>query len=367
MAFVGDRYLAIISGETRGLPAEVARGVLWLLSLAYRGIIALRNGHYNAWRRAAKQAGCPVVSIGNITVGGTGKTPVAAHVANLLVQRGRRTAILLRGYKGGLIQFDEEQVAQAVGRSRRESDEALVLKRRCPRAMVIADPDRVAAARRAVSRGVQAIVLDDGFQHRRLARGLDIVLVDATSPFGYGRLLPRGLLREPMGNLRRADLIVLTRSNQVHETERDVLVHRLGRISRGRPVICAAHRLGGFVDVKGRELVVEDPTAVQAILFAGIGNFEGFRRSVEELGVRVAAAYRYPDHHDYGAEEIEGLLDVAATLEANALITTEKDAVKLVGRWPDEGCRLLVTRLDIEFDAEGDRILAAALDGVLRS
>jgi len=144
------------------------------------------------------------------------------------------------------------------------------------------------------------------------------------------------------------------------------LIGRLQRLSDGRPVIPAVHRIVGFSDVKGQDVAVEDLSAIQAVIFAGIANFESFRKTIDGLGVRVLAAYQYPDHHDYSSQEITALADVATTLEANVLLTTEKDAVKLVGRWSEGGCRLLVVKLNIEFDAEGDKILSDVIDEVLK-
>ena len=365
MALLADKYVNLISGRSRGALADLARVSLWLLSLAYRAVVAVRNAWYGLIPPAVRRIPGSVFAVGNITVGGTGKTPMAACLANLLLQRGLRVAIVLRGYKGGAIQFDADQRDEAIVRWRKESDEALVLKRRCPRAMVLVNPDRVAAARRAVAAGAEAVVLDDAFQHRRIARDLNIALVDATQPFGYGHLLPRGLLREPTRSLRRADLIVLTRADQIDDASRNVLIGRLQRLSAGRPVISAAHRIVGFTDVKGSDVTLNDLSAMQAVIFAGIANFESFRKTIEEVGVRVVAAYQYPDHHDYRADEIAALADVAGTLEANVLLTTEKDAVKLVGRWPDEGCRLLVAKLDIEFDSDGERVLEGMLERTL--
>jgi len=344
---------------------DLARGVLSLLAIPYRVLIALRNAWYTCVPFSRRRAGCPVISVGNITVGGTGKTPVAAKIAQMLTSEGRRVAILTRGYKGVAIQFDADQRDEAARRWRQESDEAMILKRRCPRARVIVDPDRVAGARRAIAEGADTLVLDDGFQHRRLARDLDIALVDATAPFGHGRMLPRGLLREPPTALRRADLIVLTRSDQVERSSKLALVGQLKRLSGGRPVIEAVHRTDRFMDLKGRPVAIDDPGAMQAVIFAGIANFPSFRRSVEGLGVTVLAAYEYPDHHDYTAEELAGLRDTAGQIEANAILTTEKDAVKLVGRWEDADCRLLVLDLEIEFDEDGGRLLAEAVASAL--
>ena len=365
MAFLRTKYLDLIAGRRQGLLFDLLRGLLALLSVPYLGVVTARNAYYRLIKSSVRRLGRPVISIGNITTGGTGKTPVAAHVANMLLQRGRKVALILRGYKGRPIQFDDEQRDWAAERWRKESDEALVLKRLCPKSRVLVNPDRIAAARDALAAGADAFVLDDAFQHRRIARDLDIVLIDATAPFGYGYLLPRGLLREPTRSLQRADVVVLTRCNQIDDTARSLLLRRIDRLSGGKPLIQAAHRIVGFTDLKGAPVEVDEPSDMQAILFAGIGNFDSFRSCAEELGVHVLAAYEYPDHHDYTAEETGGLSNVADTLEANVLLTTEKDAVKLVGRWGEEACRLLVLRLAIEFDADGDTILADAVDRVL--
>ncbi|MCG8404063.1 MAG: tetraacyldisaccharide 4'-kinase [Phycisphaerales bacterium] len=357
MASRSTSFLALISGRRKGLPYDLIRAGLASLSLIYRFTIALRNAYYDIFRSKQRNVGCPVISIGNITVGGTGKTPLAVRIAGDLIERGRKVAILTRGYKGG---------QNRDGRGH-ESDEALVLQQRCPKASVVIDPDRIAGGRRARAQGADVLLLDDGFQHRRLARDLDIVLIDATAPFGYGWMLPRGLLREPLKSLRRADVIVLTRSDLVDASSRRLMLAQVNRTSGGKPVVHAVHRIVGFMDIAGEAIPVEGAGAMRAVVFAGIANFDSFRRSVEETGVEIVAAYEYPDHHDYTSEEITALGDVAVTLEANVILTTEKDAVKLTGRWKEEGCRLLVLRLEIEFDEAGDKILSDMMDDTLES
>ena len=358
-------YMSVISGDRAGVLAAALRGALWAASVLYGWVIAARNVSYDALRWRARRVGVPVISIGNITTGGTGKTPTAAHIAHLLTARGRRVAILLRGYKGGEIQFDDDQRDEAAARWRAHSDEAMVLRRQCPRAEVILNPDRLAGAKEAIAKRCDTIVLDDGFQHRRVSRDLNIVLVDATRPFGFGHLLPRGLLREPLTSLRRADLIVVTRSDEVNESARSELVKRISGISGDKPVIASCHRAAGFSDLKGGGVSAADASGMQAVIFAGIGNFAGFRRLVERLGVHILAAYEFPDHHAYTPDEISGVADAAASVEANVILTTEKDAVKLVGRWGDDACRLMVVCLEVEFVGEGGRILSDAVEAAI--
>ena len=358
------RFLDVISRRRGGLTFDLARGGLLMLSMPYLAAVSARNAYYDLWRSRARRAGVPVISVGNITVGGTGKTPMAAWIAQRLVERHKQVALLLRGYKAPSASRGSGS-DRAMNEWRSQSDEAMVLKRLCPQAAVIINPNRVAGAERAVAGGAEAIVLDDGFQHRRLARDLDVVLIDATRPFGYGHLLPRGLLREPTRSLRRAGVIVLTRSDEVNETQRGLLVAALKRVSEDKPVVLARHRMAGFVDVKGRPVPDADPSAMRAVVFAGIANFDSFRRGLERRGVTVLAAYQYPDHHAYRKDEVEAFPVVAGELEANTLITTEKDAVKLEDRWPESPCPILSPRVGIEMDEADARVVDAAIDRAL--
>ncbi len=352
-----DIFFDLISGRSQGLFADIARGLLTGLSLLYSLVIRLRNVYFDAVPGAVQRLPSPVISVGNLTVGGTGKTPMTIEITDAVRRRGHRVAILTRGYVAKHAQRNSTDASQ--------SDEAMLLARRCPQALVVVNPRRAQGGRTALEAGCDVLVMDDGFQHRRLGRDLDIVLVDATRPFGFGAMLPRGLLREPRSVLRRANLLIMTRSDQVTEKERKLLHGRLERLSGGLPVIEAAHRPAGFVDLAGAALSIGDPSDIRAVLFAGIANFDGFRQTVEALGVEIAAAYEYPDHHEYTGDELAGLRDVADNLEANALITTEKDAVKLEHRWRDGACPLLVLRMKMQFDEADALILEQKIDDLL--
>ena len=197
-------YKRLISGQTAGVPASVARGLLRILSWPYGWLMIVRNRAFGAGIKAIVRVDCPVVAIGNLTTGGTGKTPIVAAVVKLLQQQGHRPGIVSRGYG-----------ADSTG----VNDEKRVLEILCPAVPHVQMPDRVVAARKLIKESdVTIVVLDDAFQHRRIHRDLNIVLIDATNPFGYGFQLPRGLLREPLGGLKRADVVLITRADQVEET-----------------------------------------------------------------------------------------------------------------------------------------------------
>ncbi len=341
----------LVSGRRRGAGAALLRAVLATASPGYALGIRLRNRWYDTgW--PVRRLSVPVISVGNITVGGTGKTPLALWLCRHLLGRGLRPAVVSRGYKatrGAL------------------PDEAAMLTRGCPEAVTVADPDRRRGAARAVDEcGADVVVLDDGFQHRRLGRDLDIVLIDATCPFGYGRLLPRGLLREPLSSLRRAALAVITRADQIPAGELAALVRRVGELSAGRPVVRSVHRPAGFADLSGTP--AEAPNAsCRAVLFAGIARPAAFARPVRGMGLPPVGARWYPDHHAYGVCDIAELGALARSSRADVLLTTEKDAVKLPkleGLWP---CPVRALRIDIDFLEEDGRIVAAAVDGVVRS
>jgi tetraacyldisaccharide 4'-kinase len=277
--------------------------------------VRLRNTAYRRGWLRSEQVPAGVVSIGNLTVGGTGKTPCVEYIARFYRNLGRRVAILSRGY------------GSADGRN----DEARVLEENLPDVPHLQGADRVALAWRALAEWQsEVLVLDDGFQHRRLARDVDLVLMDATAPWGHGYLLPRGLLREPPSSLQRADVLVLTRCDQAPAEQCERLRRTLERIAPHKPVVETTHRPVELSNSDGAsaslELLREGPAAA----FCGIGNPEAFRRSLLDLGARLEDFRVYPDHHAYGRTDVEDLQRWACRLSAGArILTTQKDAVKL--------------------------------------
>ena len=281
--------------------------------------MAFRDALYRSGVAHAVRARRPVISVGNITVGGTGKTPMVAYLAGLLRGEGLKPAILMRGYR--------PLGASGMG------DEAAALQAALPDVPVFCNRNRAAAAKEAVSSaGANVLLLDDGFQHRRLGRDLDVVTVDALCPFGGGRLLPAGLLRESPSALRRADIVVLTRTDEV---EGDVLEEVEGEVRRLAPEAVPArsvhratrvffaeeNRLGDVAELSGRKVAA----------FCGIGRPESFRRTLEGLCGEVVLFREFPDHHVYGEEELRSLVREGGKMGAELIVTTEKDYARLRG------------------------------------
>ena len=301
----------------------------------------------------------PVVSVGNLTAGGTGKTPFVALVVRELQARGLRPGIASRGYGA---KADD---------AAHENDEARLLARSLPGVATRQHPDRVRAGQELVDAGCDCIVLDDGFQHRRLARDLDLVLVDATRPWGLPAaapgsepvraFLPRGLLREPLAALARAHAVCLTRVDQVPAAEREALRAELQRVAPGVAQLEGQHRPSGLWrgpaagDEERVPLPLDELRDRPVDLLSAIGNPEAFTRTVESLGARIHEHRVFPDHHRYAASDLEGLGQ-----DGRWVVTTEKDAVKLPASFP-------FFALAIEFRLEsGAPVLEALLDALPR-
>jgi len=342
-------YCRIVSGEA-GAWAGPVRGLLRAAESVYSAAIRLRNACYDR-SGASYAAEVPVISVGNITVGGTGKTPFVIELATRLDRLGCSPAVVARGYGGA---------------SGEPNDEELLIRRNCPGAAYIADADRCRAAEWAASRmGADVIVLDDGFQHRRLARDLDIVLIDATCPFGFEHVLPRGLLREPLGGLRRAGLLIVTRCDQASVGELSRIGSRLGEIAPDTPVLRCRHCVTAVERLDGT--TIEGPIAgKRAVIFAAIGRPQAFATTVESLGVDVVAKRWWPDHHRYRPQDIKAIFDERSFPPHDILLTTEKDAVKLVGLSGIDRDSLGVVRVGIDFLDGGDTILQQLLECTLR-
>ncbi|MBI5434252.1 MAG: tetraacyldisaccharide 4'-kinase [Planctomycetes bacterium] len=324
----------------RGGAVELLRLPAALFGVAARA----RGALYDLGILRSTRLDAAVVSVGNLTAGGTGKTPMVAWLAREFERRGRRVGVLSRGF------------GAKVGAS---SDEAALLGELVPGLAHVQDPDRVRGGQKLVEAGVDVIVLDDGFQHRRLARDLDLVLVDATRPWGLEArngepvraLLPRGLLREPPHALARADALVLTRVDQASSESLAELKRELERLAPGRAQLESVHRPRAWISPDGERVALEALEGKHAVLASGIAHPAAFERAVRSLGVVVERHDARPDHHAWSAA------DVARLARERLVLTTAKDAVKL----RPHGARVWVLAIEFEFVA-GASVLAALLD-----
>lgn len=336
-------WLALVREERRGPFAFLARAGLRLASWPYGLGVRVRNARFDRSGKLIHRASVPVVSVGNLTLGGTGKTPCVEHVAAFYRDLGHQVAILSRGYGGD------------AGRN----DEAMVLEENLPDVPHLQGCDRVElAATAAEELEAEVLVLDDGFQHRRLHRDLDVVLIDATRPPTRDYLFPRGTLREPASGLRRAGAIVLTRCDQVPAAELEAVRGWLAQRLPNTPVATTEHRpadlLGGD-EPEPVETLAGKPVAA----FCGIGNPAAFRRTLESLGATVVNFRAFPDHHPYSRADVDDLMRWSEALPAGATVaTTQKDWVKL--RVPDlAGRPLRAVRIGLAFRSGQDEFDAA--------
>jgi tetraacyldisaccharide 4'-kinase len=328
---------------------------------------ALRGAAYDHGVAIVTRAAVPVISVGNVAVGGAGKTPATAAIAARLKARGRRVAILSRGY--GATRSDPRVVSngeQVLLGAAEGGDEPVLLARRLFGVAVLCGPRRAELARRAVTElGADVLLLDDGFQHRRLGRDLDVVLLDATNPFGNGRLLPAGPNREPPSALRRAGLVWLSRVDQADDAAALGRLRALARAASGRAgLVESRHAPEELLDgTLSRPLGLRSLRGQRVLLLSGLARPASFRRTVEGLGAEIGGERRHPDHHRFGEGDLEEAFRTAGRLGCARVVTTEKDAVRLPGAAARDP-RIAVLRIGAEILCGGE-LLDAALDAAL--
>jgi tetraacyldisaccharide 4'-kinase len=347
--FSPTAFRDLVSGRRRGALAAALRGILAAVEVPYAWAVRWRNRRYDRGAKTVCRIEVPVISVGNLTLGGTGKTPLVEWIVGRFLAQGKLVGIISRGYgaQGG------------------PNDEARELAWKLPGVPQVQDPDRVAAARRAIREfGCHVLVLDDAFQHRRIARDLDIVLLDALEPFGYEHVFPRGTLRESVAGLARAGVVALSRADLLTADERGVIRARVAKLApkavwaeivHAPVALVAADSLpsnaGRAAAGEGRSQAgqpLEMLRGRKVLAFCGLGNPAGFRHTLAVCGFDVVEFHEFPDHHAYSPDDLNFLAAAARQADAEALVCTQKDLVKIaVDRLGDRP--LWALRVGIEF------------------
>lgn len=365
-------FKQIISGKKSGPLGALARGSLLLLSKLYAYGVNKRNTVYDKGQKVSR-VNAPVISVGNITAGGTGKTPMVAYLCRELERRGFHPAVVSRGYKAAdnkqsmvVAHNGEYRVTPSIS-----GDEAWLLARGLQQGSVLIGRSRVTSAELAIRElHSDVIVMDDGFQHRALHRDVDIVLIDAANPFGYDHVLPRGLLREPLTGLTRASLLILTKTNQVSPSTLEVLRKRLQELAPTIPLAETVHSPVGVSELeawaKGEALVpLQSYTDKKVWAVSGIGQPESFVSTLQEAGYDVIGMKAFGDHHDYSRDDVFQAVAEAKAAGAEAIAVTEKDAVKLAAVL--SGCKtelpIIVLAIGIQFTSN-EKAVQEVLDNI---
>ena len=341
-----DYLYNLATDRVGGFLAFLLKIPLLLLSFVYGALIRSLALFYSS--RKIK-LDCKVISIGNITVGGTGKTTLVEFVARFLQGKGRKVAVLSRGYK---------KLRDSLG------DEPAMLLKNLGDIPVIVDKDRVRGAKRAVEEyGADTVILDDGMQQWRISKDLEIIAISAPQGFGNRHMLPRGILREPLCALSRADILFLTKTNLTNNLES--IKNYLIKIDPSIPVVESIHEAAGFYDINKPEklLSLSQFKGKNAALFSGIGDPYSFTKLVSDLGIRAGLDFRFQDHHNYSEEDLAGIIEKCREKDLKLIITTEKDAFRL----SDEklkifnGYQLLVLRVALKITKNEERFITRLL------
>ena len=338
--------ISLMKDKGNSLFDNALKGVLWGLSQVYYIAVSYVAWTYKVGIRKVHKAGLPVVSVGNLTLGGTGKTPLVMFLADYLVSSGRRPAILTRGYGG---------------------DENRMLTDELAEVPVYVGQDRVRSAKEAKRKGAEILILDDGYQHRRLERDLNLLLLDSVSPFGNGCLFPRGILREPESAIERADMIVLTKTDRLSMNRRKDLVTHLSRMAPGKPIILSRHRPSFLSDVTDASYAAESICGKKVSLVSGIADPDYLSFMVEGLGATIVSRIDYIDHHSYSQSDINHIEESSRHHGSENIIITKKDYVKIKNLDIESiQDKLLILNITVEV-LKGKEDLVAGLDSIISS
>ncbi|MGV3605147.1 MAG: tetraacyldisaccharide 4'-kinase [Planctomycetaceae bacterium] len=323
--FTAEQVRAVQSGEARGFGPGLIRFLMTLGTLPYAGAVLLKNFLFDTGLLRAQKVDAAVLSVGNLTTGGTGKTPLVCYLAEWLSSEGFSPLLVSRGYGA---------------KDGQPNDEAKELAERLPDV-----PHEQGANRAEVARGMltrfstqnrPVILLDDAFQHRKIVRDLDIVVLDALNPWGYGSLLPRGQLREPAHSLKRAQVVALSRSDAVSAEVRAQIRQQVERHAPQATWIEMQSVPHAWQALNGTRQGIEETHDKPALAFCGIGNPQGFMHSLERASTQVEKLVPFPDHHHFTLGDLQGLIQQAKGLGVNRLVCTHKDLVKFPSEWQAE-------------------------------
>lgn len=336
----------VVFGRAHGFRAFIMRCLLRFASLLFFVLVKVRLFLFRRRIKTVRNLGTLVISVGNITAGGTGKTPVVELLSRTLAQRGRTVSILTRGYKSGDLDTPQTWTGSdgrpvenlpkiaSDGTTRylgplHAGDEPFMLARNLDGVSVLVDKDRVKSGIFAIEQlGADTLILDDGMQYLKLAHELDIVLVDCGAPFGTGALLPRGTMREPRSSLKRADYIILTKSDG---TPQDELIRRIRRYNKSADIIVTNHGPKHFENVfTGERKPLDFVHDKWVACMSGIARPENFENAVEQLGGKVEIRRRYPDHYWFDQSDLDAFVERCADRAMDIIVTTEKDAVRFL-------------------------------------
>ena len=327
--------------EVRGLWRRLIMTVFYVFSLIYGQLVNLKLSMYHIGWFKKERLTCFVISLGNVTVGGTGKTPTAQHLAREIRDMGYRVAILNRGYRAkwrGAVGIVSDGHALKMD-AETAGDEAFMLAKHLPNVPVLIGPERAVTGRYAIEHfGAQVAILDDGYQHWQLERDMDILLVDAVNVFGNGYLLPRGTLREPLSHIDRADVCLMTKVDQAAPGAIEYIWETFRSYNQDGLILESIHQPRQFVrladwyeDIAAGGVPVTELKGKKVLAVSAIGDPASFEQTLADLGIEIVESMRYPDHHDYGEKDMAEVLYRAETLGVEAIIITEKDAVKVPG------------------------------------
>jgi tetraacyldisaccharide 4'-kinase len=349
-------YLYNLATDKRqGLPNAFIKFLLYLLSLFYGLLVWILIG----WKGLRKtRLSCKVISVGNITFGGTGKTVMVGRIAGYLQESGHKVAVLSRGYK----RPGSKAVKSAPGYETL-GDEPFMISQKLPDVLVLVDPNRVRSAMSAVAaHGVDTVILDDGFQQWGLKKDLEIVMFDGNNPFGNQQLLPRGILRQPLFTLKNADVFVLTNTGKADLSKTR---QTLSKINPRAIVLEAEHSVNCLSRLSRKEehLSADYLTGQEVVLFCGLGNPGSFRNLAGKLGLKEGLFFEFPDHYRYQEEDIEKIVNLSRQKGFTVLVTTEKDAVRIpLAARKRFGEDIFVLAVELKFKDEEQRFFDRLLD-----